>query len=325
MSPDTSERNDGMKKLINLQLFADGGAGASTGAGEGISGVGEVATGVNGDSPVSQEGGDLSDIVYGKSDAALTQPNDVNAPNDISPEDRQKAFDNMIKKGGEYADAFNKRTQEIINKRFRETKGLQERLQSQDSIMQTLAAKYGVDAGDIEGLTKALNDDTSMWEEAAYKEGLSVEQYRHKLALEQENARLKEAREQMEAEQGATQIYNQWLEDAEAVKQKYGVDFDFDTEVQDPAFADLLGAGVQFEAAYLATHMDNVLNNAMAYTAEKVSESLVNKVASRAQRPSENGVQSSSTRTFKSDPNKFTDADMKEIARRVEAGERIVL
>lgn len=314
-----------MKKLINLQLFAEGGAGASTGAGVAGSNAGGAVTGVAGDSPVSQEGGDLSGVVYGKSDMALTQPNNVNSPNDISPEDRQKAFDNMIKKGGEYAEAFNKRTQDIINKRFKETKGLEEKLASQNTIMQTLATKYGVNASDIEGLTKALEDDTSMWEEAAFKEGLSVEQYRNKLALEQENARLKAAQEQIEADQGATKIYNQWLEDAEAVKQKYGVDFDFATELENPQFTDLLGAGVQFEAAYKAVHIDEMLNGAMAQTAEKVSEALVNKVASRAQRPSENGIQSSSSRTFKSDPNKFTDADMAEIARRVEAGERIVL
>ena len=314
-----------MKKLINLQLFAEGGAGASTGAGVAGSNAGGAVTGVAGDSPVSQEGGDLSGVVYGKSDMALTQPNNVNSPNDISQEDRQKAFDNMIKKGGEYAEAFNKRTQDIINKRFKETKGLEEKLASQNSIMQTLATKYGVEASDIDGLTKALESDTSMWEEAAFKEGLTVEQYRNKLALEQENARLKAAQEQREADEGATQIYNQWLEDAEAVKQKYGVDFDFATELENPQFTDLLGAGVQFEAAYKAIHIDEMLNGAMAQTAEKVSEALVNKVASRAQRPSENGIQSSNTRTFKSDPSKFTEADMIEIAKRVEAGERIVL
>jgi restriction endonuclease len=70
-----------------------------------------------------------------------------------------------------------------------------------------------------------------MWEEAAYKEGLTVEQYRNKLALEQENARLKEAEEARAAQEGAEKIYAQWLSDADALKQKYGIDFDFATEL----------------------------------------------------------------------------------------------
>ena len=314
-----------MKNKMNLQLFAEGGAGASTGTGEAGSEAGGAVTGVAGDSPVSQMGGDLADVVYGKSEQALTQPADVNTPNDIKPEDRMKAFENMIKKGGEWHDEFNDYSQRMINKRFKETKGLEKQLEGQKSIMQTLAAKYGVNADDIEGLTKALDADTSMWEEAAYKEGLTVEQYRNKLALEQENARLKEAEEARAAQEGAEQIYAQWLSDAEALKQKYGIDFDFATELDNPDFTSLLRDGVQLEAAYMAVHMDDVLNGAMAHTAQKVSEALVNKVTSRAQRPGESSLESSSARTFKSDPNTFTDADMEEIARRVEAGERIVL
>ncbi|WP_458457479.1 hypothetical protein [Pseudobutyrivibrio sp.] len=319
-----------MKRKINLQLFADGGAGAGTGASAGIgstgSEAGEAATGVLGDSPVSQKGGDLSDVVYGKSDQTLAQSNnDVNSPKDIKPEDRQKAFDNMIKKGGEYAEEFNKRTQAIIDKRFKETKGLQEQLEGQKSIMEALAAKYGVDSADINAISKAIDADNSMWEEAAYKEGLSVEAYKQKMALERENAQLREAQEQLKAQQGAEKIYSQWLEDAEAVKQKYGWDFDMATELENKDFTDLLGAGVQFEAAFKAIHMDEIVNGAMAKTAQKVSEAVVNNVRSRASRPNENGIESSNARTFKSDPNQFTDADMEEIARRVEAGERIVL
>ena len=109
---------------MNLQLFAEGGTGASTGTGEAGSEAGGAVTGVAGDSPVSQMGGDLADVVYGKSEQALTQPADVNTPKDIKPEDRKKAFENMIKKGGEWHDEFNDYSQRMINKRFKETKGL---------------------------------------------------------------------------------------------------------------------------------------------------------------------------------------------------------
>lgn len=311
-----------MKHKIVLQLFADGGAGASAAGSEGA-GTG-VAANVAGDSPVSQQGGDLQNVVYGKSNPDLTQPEGADKST-MSPEDKQKYFENMIKKGGEYHDQFSKYFQAEFNRRHKESKGLEEQLKSYDPIMQTLSAKYGVDASDIKGLTKALENDNSLFEEAAFKEGLSPEQYRQKLTLERENAELKAAVEKREAEERSNQIYKQWQDDALALGQKYGREIDLAAECENPEFTNLLANGVQFEAAYNAIHIDEMLNGAMAATAANVEQALVNKVTSRAQRPSENGIESSSTKVFKADVDKFTDADMKEIRRRVEAGAKIAL
>lgn len=324
--PDTSERNDGeMKNKLNLQLFGEGGAaGASTGAGAAGAESSGAATGVNGDSPVSQAGEDLSNVVYGKSlNQEVANPNDVKTTNDISPAERLKAFDEMVKKGGEYSDVFNKRVQDIINKRFKETKALEESLKSHEAIMNTLAAKYGVDAKDAQALEKAINDDTSMFEEAAYKEGLTPEQYRNKVQLEQENARLKEAEQTRIAEANSQQIYSQWLQDAQAVGEKFGREIDLAAECENEDFTRLLGSGVGFEAAYTAIHFDEMLNGAMAATAENVSQAMVNKIQSRGRRPAENGVQSASSKIFKSDPSQLTDADITEIENRVRRGEQI--
>lgn len=313
-----------MRKKIYLQLMAEGGAGtgASTGV-TGSNGSGAATSGVAGDPPESQ--GDLSHVIYGKTDQALAQPkDDVNPANDIKPEDRQKLFENMIKKGGEWHEEFAKKSQAIIDKRFAQTKGLEEQLKSYDPIMQTLAAKYGVDAKDVDAVVKALENDTSLFEEQAFKEGLTPEQYRQKLTLERENAELRAAEEARKAQIQSEQIYSQWLNDAQALGEKYGREIDLAAECDNKDFTDLLGAGVQFEAAYKAIHADEMLNGAMAYTAQKVNQALANKAASTANnRPLENGSLSSSTQVFKTDVNSLTDEDMKEIARRAEAGERI--
>ena len=306
--------------------MAEGGAGTGPSTGTaGSNGSGAATSGVQGDLPESQ--GDLSHVVYGKADPTLTQSKeDVTSANDIKPEDRHKLFENMIKKGGEWHDEFSKKTQTILDKRFAEAKSLEERVKSYDPIMETLAAKYGVDAKDVKALENALNNDTSLFEEQAFKEGLTPEQYRQKLALERENAQLKAAEEARKAQVKSEQIYSQWLEDAQELGQKYGREIDLAAECENKEFTDLLAAGVQFEAAYKAIHMDEMLNGAMAYTAQKVEQALVNKASSYANRPLENGSLSSSTQVFKSDVNKFTNADMKEISRRVlEDGERIVL
>ena len=311
-----------MKKLINLQLMADGGAGASAATAD--SGA---AAGVSGASPAAQKGEDLSNVVYGKSNNQdVANPSDVNATDNVNPADKQKAFDEMIKKGGEYAEEFNKRTQDIINKRFKETKGLQEQLKSHESILGLLAAKYGVDATDTKALEAALNEDNSLFEEAAFKEGLSVEQYRQKLQLEQENARLKAAQNEAAANAQSDQIYAGWLQESEELVNKYGIqNFDLAAECENPEFTRLLGSGVSLEAAYKTVHFDDMVNGAMAATAQIVSQAMVNNIQSRSRRPAENGTQSASSTIFKADPSKFTVRDLDEIRRRVAAGEEIAL
>lgn len=310
-----------MKKLINLQLMAEGGASAAAPGAEG-----GAATGVEGAFPVAQTGEDLSQVVYGKANVQdVANPNDAKTTDSIDPAERMKQFDNLIKKGGEYANEFNKRTQSIIDKRFKEMKTLEETLKSHDSIMGLLAAKYGVDATDAKALEKAINDDTSLFEEAAYKEGLSAEQYRQKLQLEQENARLKAAQEEAQRNAGAEQIYAKWLAQADEVKAKYGVDFDMASEMENPEFTQLLGAGIDFEAAYKTIHFDDMLNGAMAVTAQNVSQAMVNNIQSRSRRPAENGTQSANSTIFKADPSKWTDSDMDEVIKRVAGGADIAL
>lgn len=311
-----------MKHKMYLQLLADGGAGASTGAADG-----GAATGGEGAFPVAQKGEDLSNVVYGKSNnQEVANPNDIKTTTDVNKADRQKQFAEMIKKGGEWHDEFDKYSQDIINKRFKETKNLEKTLESHNAIMGLLAAKYGVDATDAKALEKALNDDTSMFEDAAFKEGLTPEQYRQKLQLEQENARLKAAQEEAERNVHAEQIYAGWLKDADAMVEKYGLqNFDLALELENPTFTQLLSNGVDFEAAYKTIHFDEMVNGAMAQTASKVSEAMVNNIQSRSRRPAENGTESASSTIFKADPSKFTNADLDEIRRRVAAGEEIAL
>lgn len=304
-----------MEKIFNLQLFADGG-GTPTGGEAG----GTVTTGVEGGSPEPQ-GEDLSKVIYGKSIEDVANPQGDTTK---TPENKTKAFENLIKKGGEYEKEFSKRTQDIINKRFKETKQLQEQLNSRSPIMETLARKYGLKADDAEGILKALDSDTAMYEKAAFDEGLTVEQYREREQLRRENAQLKAAEDELKQREQSQRIYAQWEQESAEFSQKYGInDFDLAAEAQNPDFTRLLSNGVSIEAAYKAIHFDDMMNGAMAQTADNVSKALANRVATRANRVSENGIDSQNSSVFKSDVSKLSDADIAEIVRRVENGEKI--
>lgn len=329
ISDDTSERNDeNMKHKFNLQLLADGG-GASTGAST-SEGTGESSGAVTGgmrDVPGSQGEEDLSNIEFGVSmqsqEVAQPEAKGENTTKTPTEAELQHTFDEMIKKGGQWHDQFDKRTQDILNKRFKETKKLEKTLESHNEILGVLAAKYGLDASDSEGILKAVNEDDSLFESAAFEQGLTTEQYRNKLKLEQENKALKAAQEEAARNTNAEQIYAGWLKDADAVSKKYGVEIDLAAEIENPDFTNLLSNGISFEAAFKTVHFDDIVNGAMATTASQVEKAIVNNITSRQARPAENGTQSASGKIFKSDASQLTDAELDECIRRVARGAQI--
>lgn len=303
-----------MKHLFNLQLFAEGGASAGN-AGSGSSGAeGSADTGA---APGGREG--LSNVVYGKPSREVTNPKGKAADN---PETLEARFEDMIK--GEFKDVFAKRTQSIIDERFKKTKGLEEKLKSMDPILGVLAEKYGTDANDIEALKKAIDEDDSYFQKAAMESGLTVKQYKEIRALKEENKELLAQQKAAEDAEATDRIFAQWAQQAKDFSEKYGIEnFDLGVELENPQFGKLLGSGVDVEGAYKAVHFDEMMGGAMAHTAAKVKEDLVNSVNSRASRPNEGAVSSHSATTFKSDVNALTKADREEIERRAMMGEII--
>lgn len=302
-----------MKNLFNLQLFAEGSAGAGAN-GSGSSGA-EASTGTG-----AVPGGEgLNHVIYGKATGEVANPKGKSANN---PETLEARFEDMIK--GEFKDVFAKRTQGIIDERFKKTKGLEEKLKSMDPILSILSEKYGTDANDINALTKAIKEDDSYFQKAAMEAGLTVAQYKEVYELKQRDKELTaqlEARQQQEATE---QIFAEWANQAQEFAGKYQIEgFDLGAELENPEFAKLLGSGVTVEGAYKAVHFDDMVGGAMAHTAAKVKEDLVNSINSRASRPSEGAITSHSATTFKSDVNALTKADREEIERRAARGEII--
>lgn len=303
-----------LKTKLNLQLFADGG---------GASGSGTGSDGIAGSNVGSAEAGngmsEPSEVIYGK------QENGLHTGSDAESKGKRVSFDDLIK--GEYKEDFEKRTQKIIDKRFKETKGLKEQIAKHDNIMSMLSSKYGVDSADTEALLKAIEEDDSFYEEEAFEKGLTIKQLKEVKRLERENEQLKRAEEEQKRRTNSERIYSEWMNQAEQLKTKYGLDnFSMEEEVKNPDFTRLLENGVGVETAYKAVHMDQMIGGAMAKTASEVAKGIANNIQSRQSRPSENGLSTSSaSQIFKSDPSTFTDSDMREIRKRALRGERIVL
>ena len=311
-----------MKKLftlkhLDLQLFADG-------AGAGDGGTGAVGQGETGVAALPQTKGaknnPLANVKYGIQDdaqAAVVQEKVTDADGNTTVSvDRNAEFDKLIK--GEFKDLYDAKIQDTIQKRLKGTRETVEKYEKLAPMLEMLSKKYGVDASDIDSLNKAIEDDDSYYEQEAMEKGIPVEHLKEIRKMQKQNAELNEqlkrrnAHEQMSA----------WMGQAEQLKSIYP-SFNFETEIGNNQFAQLLRAGVDVRTAFEVVHKDEIMPAAMQYTAKTVEQKLTNKIIANGARPTENGMNSQSAAVVKSDVSQLSKADRQEIIRRVQRGEKI--
>lgn len=313
---------------LNLQLF-DGDA-------EGAGDVGTAATGGDHEAQPADAGqakhgrkSDLSHVQYGKraepdtgspeGDGNGTEEGQDAAAGE-KPTDKSAEFERMIK--GDYKDAFDTRVQGIIDGRFRDFKTMQEQLGKLQPVLQLLSGRYGVDASDVDALSRAVEEDDAYYEAEAERRGLTVEQMKEMKKLERENDAFRRAQEERERVEQANRVYAGWMQQAEAARQIYP-NLRFEEEARNQTFTDLLRSGVDVKTAYEVIHKDDILGGAMQYAAQKTAEKVTNNVRARAKRPAENGAGAQSASRQVTDVNQLGKDDIYEILRRVERGEKI--
>ena len=302
---------------LNLQLFAEGGAG------DGGTGAAEGATGVNAVAAVQQTKGSknpLADVKYGIQEDSAQTAHVQETADVVETPDRNKEFEKLIK--GEYKDLYDARMQDTIQRRLKSTRETVEKYEALTPTLEMLAKKYGVDAADIKALNQAIEEDDSYYEDEALEKGITVQQLKEIRKMERENSELRRQMQEKESRENANRLYQQWMEQANQVKTVYP-SFDLSTELQNPKFLDLLRANIDVRTAYEVLNNDKIIPAAMQFTAKQVEQKLTNKIVANGARPSENGMSSQSASLTKSDVSQLTKADRQEIARRVARGEKI--
>jgi len=293
-----------------IQLFAEGG-GAPAG-GEGAAAAAPVAA----PQQPGVKSNPLADVQYGKQESTPA------AGEKGSAEERNSRFEELIK--GEFKDLYDARVQNTIRERLKGNEATVQKYNALAPVLDLLAGKYGVDAGDIDALSKAIEEDETFYEDEALEKGLTVQQVKEIRKMQRENAALKAQVEERSRKENADATYAAWMQQAEALKQVYP-SFDFAIEAQNEQFRRLLQSGIPLQTAFEVIHKDEIIPAAMQYTAKQVEAKVANNVRAGQKRPAEGAAGSRSAVQVKSDPSKFTKADMDEIARRVARGERIVL
>ena len=227
-------------------------------------------------------------------------------------ESSHETFEKLIK--GEYKEAFAARTQSIIDKRFKEHKTMQSKLEKVEPLLRRLGEQYGVENADVDTLLAAMTKKST-------QEFLQTGEQPQTDVEDNHTVQPEEMPGQSPVMNGAKDIYAGWLQEAEALTQIYPM-FSLDAERQNPKFVGLLKGGATLQEAYEVIHRDEVLGGAMRYTAEQVSKKMAAGIAAKTARPQENGS-SHATAVLKNSPASMTKSEREAIARRVMRGETI--
>ena len=326
---------------LNLHLF-EGGAGASAApaAGEGgeqaavVPGVLEDGTEVDARLAARMEAQAQRRRARGQEPRAMKQAEEpAAAPAQAQgaegqPAAEPKSLDEEwaeLRKG-RFRDQYARDVQNAIQDRFRNQQSSADTLAKLQPMLSALAKKNGVAEGDLEGLSKAILDDDSLYEEEADAAGMTVERYKLMKQLEEENARLRQ-REQQEQQNMALQRHFQNLtQQAEQMKQTFP-DFDLMKEMQDPNFRRLTRpeSGLSLEAAYYALHHKELEPQVMAYGVQRAQQQISRTLQANAQRPMEGASQGRAPANVSISPRQMSREQRQALLERARRGEEVIL
>lgn len=235
----------------------------------------------------------------------------------------RKAYRELVN-SEEWKEIHTAETQRIIDNRFREAKGLQEKVGQMQPLVDLLLQRYQVQDGDLGRLRQAMEADDGYWQAAAEAKGMSVEQYKLFARMEAENQRFHQVERQREQAQRQQEQLSKWDQEAEQVRESYP-SFDLQAEAQDRNFLGLLKAGIPMRQAYELIHMEEIKQGIAEAQAKATEQAMAANIRAKGARPAENGTASTAAAMMKSDVSKMTRAERDALEKRVLAGERIVL
>lgn len=308
-----------MNKIKRLNFFLFDGEGADGGEG----GLGQEASdfmdSLDG-KPKNQPNvkPDLSKVEYGSEGkgkaSQVGSDKGVSAPN----ENVDKEFAELIGKDGKYHDIYGQMVSKAIQERFKNQPDYQDQIDGYADATAPLFKKYNLEAGDIEGLAKAIAEDDDLYNSRAEELGIDVNQLKKNLKLEADAERGRKITEEYYAEQQRNAMFRQWESEAEELKETFP-GFDLGNEIhQNPDFIKMLDAGIPVKNAFAATHMEDILEGYGNAQNVQATEQVVNNFKKQAARPVESGMSHSPATARKVNPSTFTNEDMDEILRRVE-------
>lgn len=286
-------------KLINLQLFAEGGTGGDGGS---ASASGEATVGTSGENiPASIP--EKAKKYYQKAVEKTPKQNVSPTKASVSPTTTETSttektsYADLIK-SDEYKDEHKAYMEKTIGDRLKKYKGIEENLGKHKALLDIVANKYGVNPDDenyLDTLTQKIEADDSYYENYAMEHDISAEEARRIVTMERKVAQIEAQKaEQQKQEQMRQQILT-LRQNAEKTKAQFP-QFDLDAEMQNEKFRRLCAVNNgDTTAAYMACHWNEILPATVQMASQRVKEQTAQAVAANKARPSENGLSSSAS------------------------------
>lgn len=289
------------KHKLNLRMFNGEGGGAAA--------------------PGTQASG--ATVSVAAAQTAETRP----ASGETTP-DLDARFDEMI--SGEYKEVYGRRMENATKERLRKQgakydkaqKELQEKLDKANDLLGMIGSKYGIMDGNMEKIQQELERDTTYWEDAAAKEGMSVDQYMHMKKIERENDAFRKAQDEAARLQRRDQVLAKWNAEAEELGKIYK-NFNLEKELENPMFNNLLGSGVEMRQAYEVLHLNEIMSGAMAYTAQTVAQKQIDAIKNGQSHPVEGAAAAARSVKTSKDFSKMSIQELRDFAKRAQNGETI--
>lgn len=274
-------------RMLNLQLFGEGGDGGS--AGEGA--VGGESTGAEIPSAIPERARkNYKEAVERHAPKVQTEAQTTN-----EPEAKKLTYAELIK-SDDYKEEHKAYMDKTIGDRLKKYKGVEAQNAQMKGLLETVASKYGVDVtadNFLESLTEKVNADDSYYEKYAMEHDITPEEARKVVTLE----RKMQAFEAQEQERQRQEVLRQHMmtlqQNAERTKARFP-GFDLETEMKDEKFRRLCQqTNGDTTAAYMACHWEQVMNGAVQNAAQQITAQTAQAVAANKARPAENGMNGS--------------------------------
>lgn len=215
---------------------------------------------------------------------------------------------------------YNRRMQETVQARLRETRAAQEQLSQMQPLLDTLYQRFGT--RDVNEISQSLLEDESYIEREAEKRNMPIDAAKAVLKAERDAATAKAQLEQSRREEGFRRVAAQ----AAQTKQLYP-DFNFEAELQNAKFRQMTDPNnpyaLDVKTAYEVIHHNELMAKTVQSTVQKTQQYVTNAVAANASRPAENTGNASGA-IGQLDPHNLSKQTREDIRKRVRNGEKIV-
>lgn len=205
--------------------------------------------------------------------------------------DSNDEFEKLIK--GPYKQAFDKRVQGIINRRFKEIKTAEKSAEEKKKIL-------------LEPEALKENDENK-----------SIKSKAQEQIKENPNAVNRESTVTNQEDDNSLS-----LKAAEIVAMGYK-SFDLEREMENPIFKALLEGGVDMLTAYQALHINEIMDTSVKFGAENAAKQMADSIRFKVARPSENGLSGKGGFGTRTPVSGLNPKQRKELAKKALMGEEV--